>query len=81
MKIVLAIGLFIFLVAFGAMGYYFYSLRQQGAATQSSVENPFVNVTPSSNPFASPTTTTYQNPFSTTQTGKQPYQNPFEKLR
>lgn len=33
------------------------------------------------NPFAEPTPTPYQNPFSVTPTGSKEYQNPFEALR
>lgn len=90
MKLVVVFVVVLFVIAFGAMGYYFYSLRQQTAVTPASFQNPFTQpatsfgaTTPSNpvNPFTSPTPTPYQNPFSTTPSGQQPYQNPFEKLR
>jgi len=51
--------------------------------------NPFVQKPSSSftttpafeNPFATTPTSAYQNPFATTNSGNQPYTNPFEQLR
>lgn len=89
MKLVVAFIVVLFVIAFGGMGYYLYSLWQQAAITPSTLQNPSTNpaqsfgqtTTPAVNPFASPTPTSYQNPFNITSTGSQPYQNPFEKLR
>lgn len=69
--------------------------KTEKQSTPSSFQNPFVEKPQSSftetigsteastptNPFAEPSPTPYQNPFSVTPTGSKEYQNPFEALR
>ncbi len=95
MKFVLIIcGTILFILVVLGGGWYAYrnQTQMQEASTPVYIPNPFgTSAKPNTsfgdtapvavNPFASPTPTSYQNPFSTTSTGGQPYQNPFEKLR
>lgn len=93
MKKALIVGIILVVFVVGGIWIYVSFFRGEGETGPllPNFQNPFnespassfrsTEVTPTfANPFASPTPTTYQNPFGN-EAGEVPYQNPFEKLR
>lgn len=93
MKKALIVGLVLVVFVVGGIWIYVSFFRGEGEISPilPNFRNPFngspassfgsAAVTPTfANPFATPTPTTYQNPFGN-EAENEPYQNPFEKLR